>query len=460
MDAACTQTQSATVAKGRAGMSVAADDRVWGPDRPATDTTSTSPGAVPGRHGADRERARALAARLRLTIDGDPDPSEHEWAALGAALNRGDPLADAVIAWMREVGRATAWPLIERGLSGGPASVPDDAAPLRAFLTQGWQLPAWVDWRRVRRGAQVMQGTGEHGLMVLRDAGLMAGYQASAINQTLLKTGALERGAHKRIAETTTWWLACTEEDGLRPGQAGHRMTLHVRLMHALVRDQLSRSPEWDAHWLGLPINQVDMQATYLAFSAVHLLGLRLTGMLFAQADADAVMHLWRVMGWLVGVEDGLMCDDEATGRVLMYRNLVTQAPPDESSAVLGRALMNEPLQRGYPFARALRGRIDRERHLSLVSWFLGPEGLQNLGLPQRRPWYPLMMMAPTVAGSVVLRTLPWMEGPWRAIARGQQRAYQQGLAGREPQAPWSPKASAAEAAPGCSPGAATQRNG
>lgn len=424
-------------------MSFAADDRAWGTGPPVSGDPSALTSGVPGRHGADRDRARALAARLRMTIDGDPEPSEQDWQALGQALNRGDPLADAVIAWMREVGRPTAWPLMERGLSGGPAAVPDDAAPLRAFLVQGWQLPSWVDWRRVKRGAQVMQGTGDHGLMVLRDAGLMAGYQAGAINQTLLKTGALERGAHKRIAETTTWWLACTEDDGLQPGQPGHRMTLHVRLMHALVRDQLSRSPDWDADWLGLPINQVDMQATYLAFSAVHLLGLRLTGMLFAQEDADAVMHLWRVMGWLVGVEDSLMCDDEAAGRVLMYRNLVTQAPPDESSTLLGRALMNEPLQRNYPFAGAVRGRVDRERHLSLVSWFLGPEGLRNLGLPKRKPWYPLMLMAPTVVGSVALRTLPWMEGPWRAIARRQQLAYQQDLVGREPQAPWSPKAGA-----------------
>lgn len=426
-------------------MSVAADERVLGAGSPPGEVAPT-PGSgapVPGRHGADRDRARALAARLKLTIDGDPEPSEQDWSALGQALNRGDPLADAVIAWMREVGRPTAWPLMERGLSGGPAAVPEHAAPLRAFLAQGWQMPSWVDWRRVKRGAQVMQGTGDHGLMVLRDAGLMAGYQAGAINQTLLKTGALERGAHKRIAETTTWWLACTEDDGLQPGQPGHRMTLHVRLMHALVRDQLARSPDWDADWLGLPINQVDMQATYLAFSAVHLLGLRLTGMLFAQEDADAVMHLWRVMGWLVGVEDGLMCDDEATGRVLMYRNLVTQAPPDETSTLLGRALMNEPLQRNYPFAGAVRGRVDRERHLSLVSWFLGPEGLRNLGLPKRKPWYPLMLMAPTVVGSVALRTLPWMEGPWRAIARRQQLAYQQDLVGREPQAPWSPKAGA-----------------
>jgi hypothetical protein len=394
--------------------------------------------APPGRHGADRERARALAARLRMTIPGDPEPTQDQWHALGLALWRGDPMADAVIDWMRSVGRAQAWPLMERGLKQGGASLPDEAAPLKRFLLAHSEAPAWVNWARVRRGAQVLQGTGRHGMMVLRDAGLMAGYQAAAINQTLLKTGALQQGAHKRIAETATWWLACTEEDGLRPGQEGHRLTLHVRLMHALVRDQLRRAPCWDADWLGLPINQVDMQATYLAFSVVHLLGLRMTGMLFAQDDADAVMHLWRVMGWLVGVEDGLMCDDEASGRVLMYRNLITQAPPDETSAMLGRALMDEPLSRRYPWGSELRGRIDRERHLSLVRWFLGPEGMRNLGLPRRQPWYPLMLLAPTAAGSVALRTVPALEGPWRALARRQQKDYHNGLGLREPVAPWS----------------------
>ena len=121
---------------------------------------------------------------------------------------------------------------------------------------------------------------------------------------------------------------------------------------------------------------------------------------------------------------------------------------------------MNEPLQRSYPFAQALRGRVDRERHLSLVSWFLGPQGLRNLGLPERQPWYPLMMMAPTVVGSVALRTLPWMEGPWRAIARRQQRAYQQGLVGREPPAPWSSQASHGEAGRAGAPDAGAEADG
>lgn len=379
-------------------------------------------------------RSRAQAARLRLMIKGNPEPSEAEWQALGQAHWRGDPLADAVIDWMHAEGMDRAWPRLEAALAQGLSAVRPQDEALRAYLQATEVTPPWLDPDRVRRGAEVLQTTGLHGMMVLRDAGLMAGYQASAINQTLVQTGALHGGAHKRVAETAAWWLACTADGGMALGGDGHRQTVRVRLMHALVRGRLQRSPQWDADWLGLPINQVDMQATYLAFSAVQLLGLRMTGMLISPSDADAVMHLWRCIGWRMGVEDALMCDDETTGRVLLYRNVIGQAPADHTSAQLARALMDEPLSRPYPWAQALRGRIDRERHLSLVSWFVGAQGMRNLGLPQRAPWYPLMLLAPTAAGSLALRALPFLETPWRAVSRWQQTRFHRHMV-REPQA-------------------------
>lgn len=378
-------------------------------------------------------RSRAQAARLRLMIAGNPEPSEAEWQAQGQAHWRGDPLADAVIGWMHAEGMDRAWPKLEAALAQGLSAAGAQDHALRAYLQAAEVAPPWLDAARVRRGAEVLQTTGLHGMMVLRDAGLMAGYQASAINQTLVQTGALHGGAHKRVAETAAWWLACTADGGMARGADGHRQTLRVRLVHALVRARLQRSPQWDAAWLGVPINQVDMQATYLAFSVVQLLGLRMTGMLISRTDADAVMHLWRHIGWLMGVEDALMCDDEATGRVLLYRNVIGQAPADHTSAQLARALMDEPLSRPYPWAQALRGRIDRERHLSLVSWFVGAQGMRNLGLPQRAPWYPLMLLAPTAAGSLALRALPFLEAPWRAVSRRQQMRFHQHMV-REPQ--------------------------
>ena len=179
--------------------------------------------AAPGRHGADIARARSQAARLRMTIRGNPEPSESEWQALGQAHWRGDPLADAVIDWMHAEGLDRTWPKVHAALASGPEFVNEADTALRAYMQHTAEIPPWLNAARMRRGAQVLQTTGLHGMMVLRDAALMAGYQASAINQTLVLTGALSGSAHKRVAETAAWWLACTANAGMDLGaQPGH----------------------------------------------------------------------------------------------------------------------------------------------------------------------------------------------------------------------------------------------
>jgi hypothetical protein len=374
-----------------------------------------------------------MASRLRLFVRGDPEPSPAQWNALGQALWRGDPLADAVVVWMHEVGLAAAWRVFERALSEGTQVLPADAHPLRALFAQVCLCPPWLDMAKFNLGAQTLQATGLHGMMVLRDAGLMAGYQASAINQTLLKTGALHRGARRRVAETSTWWLACTEVDGLSPEREGFRITLRVRLAHALVRRQVREQSDWNAAHLGTPINQVDMQVTYLAFSVVQLLALRLTGVLVSRSESDAVMHLWRYVGWLMGVDEAMLCDDELEGRVLLYRNLISQAPADATSAELARSLMDEPMYREYPWGRWWWGRFNKARHQSLVRWFVGRHGMARLGLPVAWPWYPLLLFWPLTCRSLLLRWLPFLKPIWRRWARRQQTHYLGVMMGARP---------------------------
>jgi hypothetical protein len=393
-------------------------------------------GDAPTRHGADLAASRAMAARLRWMIKGDPEPSAQDWDALGQALWRGDVLADAVASWMLQEGMTPAMALVERALAHGIQAVPEAPPALRDFMLSVSARPPWLDERKMARGARFLQSTGFHGMMVLRDAGLMAGYQASAINQTLVMTGALHKGAHRRVAETGTWWLACTDDGGMAPHAEGFKLTLRVRLMHAVVRVRLGGSPQWDMGKLGLPINQVDMQATYLAFSVVQLLALRTTGVLISPRQSEGVMQLWRYIGWLMGVEDELLCTDEQQGRVLLYRNLISQAPADDTSMALGRALMDEPLTRRYRWAASLRGRFNRARHLSLVSWFVGPQGMRNLGLPATLPWYPLLMLGPLALHSATLRAVPWLRATWRFMARRQQTEYRHGLAVADVPAP------------------------
>lgn len=384
---------------------------------------ATSP--WPSRHGADPDGARAMTRRLRTVLMGSVgEPDGAAWAEMGDALMRGDPLADDVADWMLAQGGARVWPQVMRWLQAGPEGAGQQQAPqaVLQLLEATAQWPAWADAAEVARGALALHSSGLHGMMVLRDAGLMAGYQASAINQTLLRTGALHEGAPKRVALTTTWWMAVTEPGGMRPGAAGHLQTLHVRIMHALVRQRLRRDPTWDAAALGLPVNQLDMQVTYLAFSVIQLLSLTTTGMWMPAADREAVMHLWRLVGWTMGVEEALLCRSEAEGQQALVHNLLSQAPADEGSRLLARALCDEPLHRHYPNLATLRGRFNRQRHLSLVSWFAGQAGLKALGLPRALPWYPLLCMLPFGARALARVTVPGARA-WLA-QRGRQRQH------------------------------------
>jgi hypothetical protein len=379
---------------------------------------------TPERHGVDLQASRHMAARLRLLIRANPEPSPARWQTMGQALWRTDPLADQLVAWMHAQGVGDAWRQLEQALQSPDGNRAGQPLALAEFMATTSRRPEWVDVDKLADGARVLQSTGLHGMMVLRDAGLMAGYQASAINQTLVMTGALHTGAQRRVATTTAWWLACTDDGGMAPGHAGFNMTLRVRVMHAMVRHQLLASGKWDEGYLGKPINQLDMQATYLAFSVVQLLALKTTGVWVTRSESAAVMHLWRYIGWLMGVEESLLCDAEQQGRISLYQNVLSQAPADETSVMLARALMDEPLQRHYPNAAKLRGVINKARHLSLVRWFVGASGMRALGLPPTWPWYPLLMMGPLAVWSLMLRVVPGLKPLGTRWARRRQREY------------------------------------
>lgn len=391
---------------------------------------STNPRPHPTRHGADLATTRRMARHVRLMIKGDPEPTPQQWDHLGAALWRGDPLADEVALWLRQDSSARSQ--LERAIEQGLDAVPDAPEPLRRFIQAAERTPAWLDPALVAQGARVTQGSGQHGMRVLRDAGLMAGYQAGAINQTLVMTGALQRGAQRRLAETTSWWMDCTADGGLDRHSPGFKTTLRVRAMHALVRQNLLRRADWDSDKLGLPINQVDMQATYLGFSVVHLLALRATGVVVSRGDAQAVMHLWRYIGWLMGVEESLLCETEMQGRIALYQNVLSQAPPDDSSVALGRALMDEPLDRHYPWGGAWRGRFNRARHLSIVSLFVGQQGLRHLGLPPTLPWHPVLTFLPRLAWTGLHRLLPGGHRRLIVAGRANQLRYLPIIFGRQ----------------------------
>ena len=387
---------------------------------------------IPERHGIHINQARKIVSPIlfgiRNKVQAEPDAAT--WQRLGERLLQGDSLADNLVEWLQTDTNAS-WKTFEQALKDAAVDKVYDcdsrgglsAEPLQAFITQCQSLPSWVDTQALDRAAFAIGRSGKAGMRVLRDFGLMAGYQASAINQTLVQTGALSKGAARRVAETTKWWIDCTEPGNMLPGGAGWKSTLRVRVIHAMVRQRLNQREGWDSDYLGLPVNQVDMQVTYLAFSVMFLLGLKLIGMPYSRRESEDIMHLWRYIGWLMGVDESLLAKSEQEGRVMLYQNLLSQAQADSTSVELAKALKDEPLSRHYKGFTWLHRHWDRQVHLSLVRYFIGRRGMKALGLsPWTVPWYPLLTAVPRFFFHALIGVLPGGKACLNAYGRQNQQ--------------------------------------
>lgn len=382
----------------------------------------------PTRH-TPFDEARARGRWLRMTLR-DRRPLDREaWERIGGGLTEGDPLADAVVAWLGKVGARVGRERFDRAARMGiDALSPAEqaaSAPLVALFGEVESRPSWLDDQLLALGGRVLDRCHPVPYYVLRNMGLMAGYTWRDLNRPLVMTGALSKGATRRVAETMKWTSDCIGPGGLERGGDGWVSTLHVRLIHASVRARLSKHRDWDAADMGLPVNQTDMAATWLAFSVVLLIGARALGVSFTEREARGVMHLWKYACWLMGVDESWLTDDEHAGRRLLFEILSTYRGPDDSSAALGRALLDSTEELAWPAPRELRWRVERERHLSTALLFVGPSGLRRLGLPARHvPWYPLVSFAPNRARTALLR----VPSPLQARAEARGRAARDAL--------------------------------
>ncbi len=367
---------------------------------------------VPARFAPDLAASRAYAAPLVFGMDRGiaREPTLAQWTHLAHGLTLGDPLADAVAADMMR-NRSKHWRDFERALAAGIDAVDTPSHALVELFHSVRTLPAWADPATIRVGAGVCALGGDHGMAALLVLGLAGGYRLSAINQTLIATGQLRGSAAKRIGYTTRWFLEAIADNGLEPDSISVTSTLRVRMIHALVRQRMARQ-DWDTGQYGVPINQVDMQATYLGFCAVYLVGLQLMGVVTTLAEREACLHRWRVLGWLLGVrEDYLHANDQAWthARLCLYHNTLQQAPADETGPLLARPLMlDEPLERSYRRVPWLAGRYTRAKQLSLARIGLRRSGMAELGLPTSAwPWYPASCFLYNQVLHRAARTLP-----------------------------------------------------
>jgi hypothetical protein len=363
---------------------------------PATSSPVSSPSAasspVPSRFLATAEARRRFGERLDR---------------LAPYLTRVDPLADAVVEAFSALPPAEGFRLLERALAGGIGAVPGAPAPLRALFEHVDRVPFWVDWAAVERGGLAFLRAGMLGGLVLGLESLVLGYASPGGNKPLVFSGRLQEQAPRRLAETSRFVHAVSQAGGLRRSGDGFAITVKVRVMHAQVRRLLWQSGRWRAGAWGEPVNQHDMIATILLFSVAMLDGFDKLGYRFSPRESDDLVHLWRYVGHLMGVEGDLLPASRAEALETAAMIRATQGPPDDDARTLVAALLSGPL-RGVRTEAELRA---VQRCLPVIHGIcralLGDELADQLAVP-RSPWArALPALRPLASAAALAHRLP-----------------------------------------------------
>jgi hypothetical protein len=260
---------------------------------------------------------------------------------LETGLHLGDLLADAAVAEMYALDDF-GWRDVQQILAD-PLALINNAPPcLRALLEAASTPPPWFDPAVAQAGGQAWWKFGTLQSSTLYQS-LIYGYQARGFVRPLAATGQFEEHTYERVLGTGRWVALATAPGQMLPGNAGWSHTIRIRMVHALVRHHLVTDGGWDVAEWGVPISQTYSALTIGGgFLALPMAVARDFGIQYSAAEHEAIAHLWRWIGWVIGVEEELLPKNFAAAQHLFGIGAEFDLEPDESSKSLTRALLRE----------------------------------------------------------------------------------------------------------------------
>jgi hypothetical protein len=369
--------------------STAQPDLAPGPDRYPSDFGTYW-------HNADTARVRRARRAFRAIFRFDPLPSVENLEKLAFGYYDGDPLADAFVDALEAApSRSAVWKMFEQAVEHGVDAVPDAPGPLVELFADLDQEPDWIDHDLVERGAKTFRRYGP-AVFSLAGAATLLGYTESSIAKPLSLTGAYTGdSALTRHMHTARFWIDISEPGGLRHGGRGRATAMRVRVMHAVVRRKVVVHREWDVSAWGVPICQSDALLTLIAGSLAPGFGLRLMGYRTSISEIEAMMHLWRYIGHLMGVRPRWYPADvkeaiQISAAFAIKRSFSAGADGVELVESYPAAFRPKP---GTTLRRRLRDEANYRAQLGYTRFFLPPGFYRRYDLPNPWPWalHPLL---------------------------------------------------------------------
>ncbi|WP_438022929.1 oxygenase MpaB family protein [Sorangium sp. So ce233] len=329
---------------------------------------------------------------------------------LAPFLLRVDPVADAVVDAFASMPSGQGFRLLEAALARGIDAVPDAPAELRALFAAVDHVPLWVDWEAVNRGGTAFLRTGMLGGILLAMQALILGYASPGGNKPLVFSGRLREQAPRRLGETSRFVHAVSLAGGMRRSGEGFAITVKVRIMHAQVRRLIRASGRWKTELWGEPINQHDMVATALLFSVAVLDGFDKLGYHIPPAQKEDLVHLWRYVAHVIGVELELIPGSYAEARRLADMIFATQGAPDNDSRLLVSALLSHGIDSSWSESQRRRAEQLTSIFCSVSRSVLGEDLADQLGVPRQSSLLTVPLLRAIAAASSRAHALPSLQ--------------------------------------------------
>ena len=282
---------------------------------------------------------------------------------LDALRAHGDDELDGLVAELVDHDAGSVLDLYERTIRQQMAVEPEAwPAPLLAW----WEsdgLPHWVDWKLVARGVEVSEDWLPELLTSYLVGSLPQSYAGARGAKVLTRISLLgdDDSLVRRVLETLLFVLRVVEPDALRVGGTGYELARKTRVFHSLVRAMVAtfgidrreadgQGEPWDAEADGVPVNQEDLLGTLWTFAVTPLQVIERANIPVPEGDKDAVIHLWCVVGHLLGVgvgegvaaiEPGLLPMTYPEAAACWARIQEHQFGPSDDGATLTRVLID-----------------------------------------------------------------------------------------------------------------------
>jgi hypothetical protein len=374
------------------------------------------------------QRARKVFRRM---FGFDPDLPADIVNQYAASYYDADPVAEAFVdeAYIHGdpvKGRA----MLDLALEKGIDAVPDAPESMKRLFSEREIAPEWLDPALVQRGAKVFCRYGPE-LFNFFGAITLEGYTNNSVVKPLVFTGAYAGGSTKsRFLETAAFWVDVSEPGGLEPGGTGWKTTMRVRVMHVFVRRRLMAHPEWKLDDWGVPISQADALVTLMAGCIAPGYFLRIAGFRTSSDDVLAMMHFWRYVGYLMGVQPRWYPKTVEEGLKFSFLAFMSGAGKAGDDGVMLCRSFNDAfkpdIKENATLVDRFRAQLDHRVHQGFVNFFVSRTTRKAAGIPSAGLWrlYPLASAPVVFTAETLRRTFPKLEEVADVVSRYRRRKW------------------------------------